>query len=191
MGVILGGLHLGRRSWETGRLYEGVGEVEEAARAIGDQLARTYPVQISQQGARAMVAFEGRPNGCRLVALNEGGAQFGGLILTEIADEGGAIGLWSRVFRNSEWQLGGRGGAPGVTALNGAAYFRLSYFGELERGKPLAWTDNWVERDSLPLLIRVSLGANRYGKVIDASFVVAVRQSCVASFYKCPDNVAR
>lgn len=191
MGAILGGLHLGRRSWETGRLYEGVSEVEEAARAIGDQLARIYPVQAPRSDNAAMVAFLGRPDACRVVALSEGGSQYGGLILTEIGGDGDGVGIWTRVFRTPDWPTAGRGEMNAVSVLRDAAYFRLSYFGEVERGKPPAWTDEWIEREGLPLLIGVRLGGNRSGRVVDASFVVAVRQSCAAGFYKCPDNVAR
>lgn len=191
IGALLGGLHLGRRSWERGRLYEGVSEVEEAARAIGDQLGRVYPVQVPRADNAATVAFLGRPDGCRIVALSEGGAQYGGLILTEIGADGDGIGIWTRVFRTPDWTNAGRGAMNAVSALRGVAYFRLSYFGAIERGKPPVWTDEWIERDGLPLLIGVRLGGNRSGKVVDASFVVAVRQSCVAGFYKCPDNAAR
>jgi general secretion pathway protein J len=191
MGALLGGLHMGRRSWETGRTYEGVSEVEEAARAIGDQLARIYPVQVPMRDNAAAVAFLGGPDSCRLVALSEGGAQYGGLVLTEIGGDGGGVGLWTQVFRAPDWSTVGRGAMNAVAVLRDAAYFRLSYFGEVERGKPPVWTEQWVDREGLPLLVGVRLGGRRSGKVVDASFVVAVRHACAATFYKCPENVAR
>lgn len=194
MGALLGGLHMGRRSWETGRLYEGVSEVEEAARAIADQFARVYPVQVARRDNAATAAFVGRADGCRIVTLSEGGGQYGGLILTEMgADPSAAaptLGLWTKVYRAEEFESVGRGAMEGVTVVRDVAYFNLSYFGAIEQGKPPVWTEDWREREGLPLLVRVKIGAYRYGKVVDASFVVALRQSCAASFYKCPDNVA-
>jgi len=195
MGALLGGLHMGRRSWETGRLYEGVSEVEEAARAIADELARVYPVLVPRRDNAAVAAFIGHSDGCRMVALSEGGGQYGGLILTDMgADPSAAtptLGLWTKVFRAEEFETGGRGAMQAVTVVRDVAYFSLSYFGAVEQGKPPVWTDDWSEREGLPLLVRVKIGAYRFGKVVDASFVVALRQSCAASFYKCPDNVAR
>jgi len=194
MGALLGGLHMGRRSWETGRLYEGVSEVEEAARAIADQLARVYPVKDPRRENTAAAAFVGRADGCRTVVLSEGGSQYGGLILTEMGADPSAptptLGLWTKVIRAEEFVTAGRGAMQAVTVVRDVAYFNLSYFGAIEQGKPPVWTDDWNEREGLPLLVRVKLGAYRSGKVVDASFVVAVRQSCAATFYKCPDNVA-
>lgn len=178
MGAILGGLHVGRRSWESGRLYEGVSEVEEAARAIADQLSRAYPAQTSGGQNNAVVAFEGQPDFCRIVALSEGGAQWGGLLTTEIGDdhaELGDISIFTRVFRADEWRSGRRRDAQSASVLRDVAFFKLSYFGEVERGRAPVWTDSWAGRAELPLLIAVKLGARRFGKVVEASFVTALR----------------
>jgi len=180
VGSIIGGLHLGRRAWETGASYDAAGEVEEAARALAGQLQRVYPVQASSGRNSVIVAFQGDASSCRFVALSEGGAQWGGLILTEIGDAGASHGenlsIWTQVFRAADWASGGRGGMQEVSLLQNAAYLRFSYFGEVERGKPPVWTDSWVDRDSLPLLIAVRLAGNRVGRVVDASFTVALKQ---------------
>ncbi len=185
------GLHLGRRSWETGLLYESVAEVEEAARAVAAQLAQVFPVSLAREGAAATVAFNGRANACRFVTLSEGGGQWGGLNLMEIGDQAGGRGsevtVWTRVFRAEEWANAARQSTRAVSLLRDAAYFRLSYFGEVRKGSRPVWSDDWVDRESLPLLIGVRLGARRFGRVVDASFVVAVRQRCGGGFYRCPD----
>ena len=195
LGALLGGLHMGRRSWETGRLYEGVSEVEEAARAIADEFARVYPAQVPRKNNTGTAAFDGHADGCRMVALSEGGGQYGGLILTELGADPSAptptLGLWTKAYRVEDFETVGRGAMQAVTVVRDVAYFSLSYFGAIEQNKPPVWTDNWGEREGLPLLVRVKIGAYRFGKVVDASFVVGLRQSCAASFYKCPDNVAR
>jgi general secretion pathway protein J len=180
MGVILGGLHLGRRAWETGRVYEAVSEVEEAARAIRAQFSHTLPIQTMKRDNSFGLAFQGGPSGCRFVALSEGGGQWGGLIATQIASDGASevadIAIWTRVFRAEEWGDEAGRDMRMTSVLRGVAYFKLSYFGEIEKGHPPAWSDQWIDREALPLLVSVRIGANRSGRVVDASFTVALRQ---------------
>jgi len=179
VGSILGGLHLGRRAWETGKSYEAVGEIEEASRAIADQLARAAPIILTKTNNGEIVAFEGLAESCRFLALSEGEAQWGGLNLTEIAladvtiDE---LAVWTRVFRPAEGFSPPRTGMRMTSAMREAAYFRMSYFGEIEKGRPPAWADRWVDRGALPLLIAVHVGGKRDGRVVDVSFTVAPQQ---------------
>ncbi len=96
--AILGGLHLGRRAWEAGKTYETVSEIEESARAINGQLARAIAIRIPRANNEQVVAFNGLPESCRFLALSEGEAQWGGLILTEIGFSQGSdddVALWS------------------------------------------------------------------------------------------------
>ena len=177
--AILGGLHLGRRAWETGKTYETVSEIEEAARAINGQLARAASIRIPKVNNEQMVAFHGLSSGCRFLALSEGEAQWGGLILTEIAGSQGPdseVALWSRVFRPSEGFELPRDTLRRVSVLREAAYFRLSYFGQLESGRPPIWTDQWIGRQTLPLLVAVRVAGKSSGRTVDVSFVVALRQ---------------
>ena len=179
VGSIVGGLHLGRRAWETGRSYEAVGEIEEASRAIADQLAHAAPIFLTKASNSQVVAFEGLAEGCRFLALSEGEAQWGGLILTEIALADAALDelvVWTRVFRPAEGFSPPRTEMRMTSALREAAYFRLSYFGEIEKGRPPAWADRWVDREALPLLIAVHVGGKRDGRVVDVSFTVAPQQ---------------
>jgi general secretion pathway protein J len=177
--AILGGLHLGRRAWEAGKTYETVSEIEESARATQGQLARAITVRIPRANNEQVIAFEGLPDSCRFLALSEGGAQWGGLILTEIGLSQGAedeVALWSRVFRPAEDFEQPRESLRRVSLLRDAAYFRLSYFGQLENGRPPVWTDRWIGRLTLPLLVSVQVSGKSSGRKVDVSFVVALRQ---------------
>jgi general secretion pathway protein J len=177
--AILGGLHLGRRAWETGKTYESVSEIEEAARALNAQLARAASVRMPRANGGQFVVFRGTPDRCRFVALSEGGAQWGGLILTEIAGPPGPhedVALWSGVFRPSQGIDVPRDSMRRVSILRNAASFRLSYFGEVEEGRPPAWTDQWIDHPDLPLLVGVRLAGESGGRTVDVSFVVALRQ---------------
>ncbi len=177
--AILGGLHLGRRAWEAGKTYETVGEIEESARAINGQMARAIAVRIPTANNEQIIAFHGLPDSCRFLALSEGDAQWGGLILTEIGLAQGAsdeVALWSRVFRPAEGFESARESLRRVSLLRDAAYFQLSYFGPLENGRPPVWTDQWIGRLTLPLLVSVRIAGKSSGRTVDVSFMVALRQ---------------
>ena len=177
--AILGGLHLGRRAWEAGRTYETVSEIEESARAIHGQLASAIAIRIPRANNEQVVAFHGLPDSCRFLALSEGEAQWGGLILTEIGLSQAAdddLSLWSSVFRPTEGFELPRESLRRVSLLRDAVYFRLSYFGQLENGRPPVWTDRWIGRLTLPLLVSVQVAGKSSGRTVDVSFVVALRQ---------------
>ena len=177
--AILGGLHLGRRAWEAGKTYETVSEIEESARAINGQISRAIAIRIPRANNEQIVAFHGLPDSVRFLALSEGGAQWGGLILTEIGHSDGAddeVALWSRVFRPADGFEPPRESLRRVSLLRDVVYFRLSYFGQLETGRPPVWTDEWIGRLTLPLLVSVRVAGKSSGRTVDVSFVVALRQ---------------
>lgn len=180
VGAILGGLHLGKRVWETGRNYEAVNEVEEAARAIADLLARSFPIVVPRENELPAAFFEGQTTGCRLVTSSEGDAQWGGLLLTEIGGVPGAhgttIAVWTRVFRAADGLSLARESMQMTPALRDAAFFELAYFGSLEQDRPPVWSSSWIKRPQPPKLISVRLGANRFGRVIATSATVELRQ---------------
>jgi hypothetical protein len=61
-------------------------------------------------------------------------------------------------------------------AARNVAYLKFSYFGEIEDGKPPRWSEYWTGTSRLPLLVSVRLGAVRFGRKIDMSFNVELRQ---------------
>jgi general secretion pathway protein J len=179
VGALLGGLHVGRRAWETGKSYEDVGEIEEASRAIAKQLERAVSRTLTKNGSSQVVAFEGLPESCRFLALSEGGAQWGGLILTELAGSDSAddeIAIWTDVYRPTDGFARSRASMRRTSAIRKAAYFRLSYFGEVEKGRPPTWSDRWIDRDLLPRLVAAHVGGMSSGRVVDVSFTVALPQ---------------
>lgn len=174
--TILGGLHLGKRAWETGRDYESVHEVEEAASAIGAILARAFPVTLYPPNGGAIVAFHGFGNGFRAVTLSESAENWGGLALTEIGATGADLTIWTSVFRADMWRATSRESMRAAKALRGVEAFELAYFGALDPSSAPRWNDSWIDRKTLPQLISVRIGALRHGKRIDASLTIAIRQ---------------
>jgi general secretion pathway protein J len=178
---IMGGVHLGRRAWESSRASEALDEVESAIRSTTGLIGRAYTVSVTQQfSSEPTPLFLGSGNGCRFVALSEGGAQWAGLILTEIGVEAGPEGselvVWTKLFHQQEGLTAKRENMKRTVALKGLANFELAYFGAPQPGRPPVWSPSWEGRSGLPALVSVKLSANRLGRVIEAAATVAIRQ---------------
>lgn len=185
-GSIMGGLHLGRRTWETTRASEALDEVESAARGVTGLIARSYLLSTEQQQGlppppeQQLRVFQGAPEACRFVMLSEGGAQWGGLILTEIGgapgNESVELAVWTRVFRLQEGFAPSRGEMRKTVLLRNIASFELAYFGSPEEGRPKVWSAAWTNPKHMPELVSVKIGANRLGRVIEVAATVAIRE---------------
>lgn len=191
-GSIMGGVTLGRRAWETTRASEALDEVESAVRGVSGLVARGYLFSLDQQNftpqnalegqqQQQRLVFQGAPDACRFVSLSEGGAQWGGLILTEIGADPGtdgtaALAVWTRVFRPKEGFAPTRAEMKRTVVLEGLASIELSFFGVQEQGKPAVWSPIWKNATALPSLVSIRIGANRLGRVIEAQATVAIRQ---------------
>ncbi|WP_424363009.1 PulJ/GspJ family protein [Methylocystis parvus] len=190
---IMGGIHLGARAWDTTRASESLDEVESAMRATAGLIGRGYSVSTEQLQQQSTTEgppppFAGTANAASFVALSEGGAQWGGLILTEIGvdkgPEGSELAVWTRPYRPREGLAVGRGAMKKTVVLKNVAYFELSYFGAQQaqpgfgqqQRQPPAWSPAWASRTGLPELVSIKIGANRLGQVIETQATVAIRQ---------------
>ncbi len=176
---ILGGMNIGRRVWESSRQRETLGEIDGAVRALSDLLAHGFPAMAA--GATApTVAFDGDQDDCRFVTLSEGESQWGGLILTEIKTKRSKnktfdLSVATQVFRPDAKD--GRDEAREALLLADVAFFEMNYFGSLEPEAPPKWTRKWKNQQKLPTLVSVRIGANRFGRVVETSFNIALRQN--------------
>lgn len=187
---IMGGIRLGSRAWETTRSSEALDEVENAIRAAAGLIGRGYtlpPDQMQQKfGQEALQPpFVGSAKAASFVSLSEGGAQWGGLIVTEIGMENGALAVWTKPYRPSEGVAVAREAMKKTIVLKDVASFELAYFGaqqEQRQGfapqQPQApsWTPAWASHAGLPDLVSIKIAANRLGQVIEAQTTVAIRQ---------------
>jgi len=178
--AILGGLHLGRRAWESTRASDAVDDVENAARTLAIQLSRIYPVTPAKPSAVPVIFFEGMANALRGITLNEGGAQWGGLIAIEIgsveSSNGADLSVWTQVFREAESHGPVRETMKMTVLLRELDLLEFSYFGIAEKNKPPVWTKEWIDHAELPILISFKIGAKRLGRTVFASMVVPIRQ---------------
>lgn len=180
---IMGGVHLGRRSWETSRASESLDEVESAIRAASGLIGRGFAIasgEMLEEASETPPVFLGSARGCRFVALSEGGAQWGGLILTEIGldrgSDGAELAVWTKVYRPKEGLSPGRETMKKTVILQSVTGLELSYFGARTAGQAGAWNAGWNKAANLPALVSIKIGAKRLGRVIEAAATVALRQ---------------
>lgn len=180
---IMGGIHLGRRSWETSRASEALDEVESAIRATSGLIGKSYAVatdQLQQITPETPPIFFGATQSCRFVALSEGGAQWGGLILTEIGVDSGPNGeelaVWTKTYRPQEGLSPGRDKMKKTVVLQNIAWFQLAYFGAQQQGQAPSWSAVWNSRLGLPALVSVKVAAKRLGRELEAAATIAIRQ---------------
>ncbi len=178
--ALTGGLRLAWRAFEAGRTHQAADDLEAAATALANLLARAYPLVVLDAAKSELPTFIGAPDGCRFVGLSEGEVQLAGLIATDVGlapnargfdlvvwtapVHGGQIAAPREAMRKTE-------AARHVTALS------FSYFGVVEQDAPPRWSDNWQGTSRLPLLVAMRFSAWRAGRLRNLSFVVDLRQT--------------
>ncbi|MEF3366956.1 prepilin-type N-terminal cleavage/methylation domain-containing protein [Methylocystis sp. 9N] len=176
VGSIMGGIGLGRRAWETSHASEALDEVETAARGVARLLAHSFAAAPdTRMGAPTQMVFQGSREGCRFIALSEGGAQWGGLLVVEIGGDGTDLAVWTRVYRPLEAVELKRNGMQKTVLLKDLASFELAFFGLSQEANSPGWSPNWNDAN-LPRLVSIRIGAYRLGRVIEAVTTVALPQ---------------
>lgn len=186
---IMGGVHLGRRSWETSRASESLDEVDSAVRVATELIGKSFIVTTDQapQGFQGpSMTFNGAPNSCRFVALSEGGAQWGGLIVTQIGVEdgpnGATLAVWSKPYHPGTGLTVDRDNMTKTILAESLVSIKFGYFGVTEpspgqlQAAPPSWSDSWRGVSSLPSLVSVTIVLRRLGRDVEAMATVALRQ---------------
>lgn len=177
--ALVGGLRIGTRAWESGRMSASLDEAEFAARAIAEQFERAFPASLRRDNGAPTIAFDGGPASCRFVALSEGDAQWGGLVTTEIGGDasrrGPVLAAWTRVFRENDFGEA-REAMRRTVLLENLVYVRLSYFGAPAPSQPALWRDDWRNASLPPRLVSVRLGLRGPRGVIETSATAALLQ---------------
>lgn len=188
MGMIVasisGGMHLGRRVWETGKASESLDEIETSIRVVGAFLAKTKPIMISETNNPLdppKILFLGNSNVTRFPALSEGNEQWGGVIVTEIGtDQNGPVSelaIWTNVLRYTSGSFeANRSMMRRSIILADVTNFQLAYYGVIEKDQAPVWVDNWPSKSFMPQLISIRIAAKRLGRIIEASSIVALKQ---------------
>lgn len=181
--IISGGIVFGQKVWKVDKSSDIIDEIESVTRSLKIILEQTYPVvsteQISQNNDQNIL-FRGSKNECRFITLSEGSAQWGGLIVFDLflQTEKSSVNLVTNtsVFRAAEGLSNNSINTRNSVILRNISLFTLSYYGILENNSLPIWTDHWVNRSTLPKLIKLSIGINKNGRTIESSTIISIKQ---------------
>ena len=181
--TISGGIHFGQRVWEADKSSESIDEIETTLSTLKLLFEKTYPaISFVQNSPTAppQIQFNGKKDDCIFVALSEGAAQWGGLNIVDITTEQTPTGLnlvaKTAIYRTRDGLNPNNNDPRTSVILRDLSYLHFSYFGLGDDQKVANWMDSWFNFPTLPKLIKISIGINRQGRVIEASIVVLLKQ---------------
>ena len=188
--LLLGGMHLGLRVWESGgdrQVFEQRLERADAfLRQLLAQAGRAAPA-IATPGAEELsgpaaapimkAGFVGEADRMNFVALlpyqlgSAGNCEF--QLSRHSNDRGGNLVLsWQRNIGAME-----TGGPAQTVLLGGVRSIRLAYFGHLNNESAAAWHDRWADPMGLPALIRLDLSLSLGQEPVRLTLFYTVRFS--------------
>lgn len=177
--MVFGGVRFGAQAWTAvSRSTSAAADLDAARAVLRRAIGAAYPAFSSASLADRTVAFEGTEADLALVAPLPAAIEAGILALQRFRvvqdDHGPALVM--------EWQLylpAADAGRPlevrRVKLLGGIGSVRFSYFGAPAPRQPPAWQDRWVDRTSLPNLVRVHLEPVGAGLLRWSELVVELR----------------
>lgn len=164
---LAGGLHLGRRAWETARTGEELDDGEAAMHGVSVLISKAFSVSAVNNQRVVQLIFIGDAHNLEFVSLSEGEAQRGGLILTQLGVKSGkktALHLWTALYRANTALAMKREDMRDDMVLDGIGDFKLAYFGA-DIGQLPQWKDLWQNQQSMPKLISIRFTIERRGQV--------------------------
>lgn len=165
--VLYAGYRLGVRSWESGeRTHEAVSELRLAGAFVRSHASEAFPLAISRSNAWRLW-FEGEPD--RLVFITEmptylgqGGMYEMTLAVDEREDD--AVLTVSRRLLHPDAEPGRPGVEDGPRPLvEGLESATFAYFGAPAENVEASWHTRWVDRQRMPMLVRLRLESRRLG----------------------------
>ena len=178
--VLTGSLRLAGRAFQAGGAHQDADDLEAAATALSNLLAKAYPLVMLDAAKTEQPTFIGAPDGCRFVGLSEGEVQLAGLIATDIGltpnAQGFDLAVWTAPVHGGQIAMA-REAMRKTEAARHVATLSFSYFGVVEQDAPPRWSDTWQGTSRLPLLVALRFSAWRAGRLRNLSFVVDLRQT--------------
>jgi general secretion pathway protein J len=152
--LLSSGLRFGARAWERSEAHtEGMDEVMRVRALLRHEIEQAYPEYVTSDRKHPHVAFIG--TGATMTFLAPAPQASGIEGLAEVTLSGvqkqSHVGLTMAIRPD-----GSAEGIAGELLLNDLAFLRFGYFGSDEAGGPAAWHDEWTNRKTLPLLVKIS-----------------------------------
>ena len=168
LAFIPGTLRIGQRVWEVDRTFERREGLSSFRRHVEQRLAEAMPIYFRSRTGEVRIEFAGEPGRLAFVAPAAAGPAGGGVYHFELTHEGGS-GRPPLILRQSLYRVPGdaktRNDDPSLAAAAtaeqrsrvGVAGLAFRYFGASEPERPPQWQSQWIQRDSLPDLVEISL----------------------------------
>jgi general secretion pathway protein J len=174
--VLFGGLRFGARAWERAANHgSGTDQVRVAQMQIRRLLELAYPSFISDP-LRPRVDFQGTEDQMTFLAPAPNALSIGGrarITLSRFVQTGTTSLL---VEARPELAVRGSSGESDVL-ISGLTTLEFSYYGTAAPDAPAQWTDRWIDRTRLPLLVRIRGVFSEAGGRLWPELVVAPRLS--------------
>ncbi len=151
---LVGGLSMAKRAFAVDLANSIDADSDGAIESVTNLVAGTLPALRSDQS----VAFDGRPDRVRFVALSEGRALRGGPYRVDLRQVGNEL-----MVEVSKWGVGAAQDREGpatsaVTVLRGVRVVHFAYFGTLgDPGSQPGWRKEWRAAQTLPQLISLRI----------------------------------
>lgn len=162
--MMSGGIRFGIRAWEAADTrVEQDTRIQAVQALLRRQFNRAYPSPGTGARERGQVEFEGRADGLRFVTalpahLSPGGRSV--VALEGAADEAGEAALilrWRPHRPGFGEESDDQDWAEEHMLIPGIEGLEFSYFGPEKPGDDPRWFDDWRERRTLPVLVRLRL----------------------------------
>lgn len=159
---VFSGIDTGRRFWETTARHAAAGDEVGAAQAfLRESITQAYPAIISLPPNDYRVAFQGERDRLAFTTTLPDAAGVGGYYRTMLYQDGDKTSprltmAW-RLERNEKEDMGPGSAVKEKSLLEGVGKLRLAYYGETGANRRLEWRDDWVNRTTLPKLVRIDV----------------------------------
>ena len=158
--LIFAGLRFGTRAWEAAdERIDTSSELQVVQSFMRRQLGRAYPLDVTDPGAEARIAFEGTPEAVTFATLMPAHLGLGGFYWLSIHAErsggGGRLVASWRLFEPEPDEFADEAEAETTVLVDRISGVEFSYFGPADQGQTRVWHDRWEDAESLPSLVRV------------------------------------
>ncbi|WP_282610530.1 prepilin-type N-terminal cleavage/methylation domain-containing protein [Pelagibius sp. Alg239-R121] len=160
--MMYGGLHFGTRVWErrseSGGRQSNVFTVQDVLRR---EISQAVTLHYRDQRQKTAVAFAGTEEGLIFggpapEALGEGGRHLMGLRMERAGAKEHLVLAW-QPFVSEPRDLRFGENAETEVLLEDVTGLKISYFGRRDERTPGTWTQQWLNKSELPLLVKIEV----------------------------------
>lgn len=163
--LLAGSLRFGSRVWEIGRIRaEASTDVLAARSALRRTLGELILYPPDEEGESEHVTLRGERDRVRFLAPRVTASLLGAVYAYDVHVRQGEDGkdLVLEYLRYTPEKRGNAGPEEDeVTLISDIANVEFAFFGVVRDGQDAAWHDSWEDEETVPRMIRVSVGFDR------------------------------